>query len=43
MASIDWAAYTVTIATPVPGMTQLDTAMHAVKVCEDYVPNDSDC
>jgi hypothetical protein len=41
MADGDWAAYTVTIATPAPGMTQVDTAIHALYACADYA--DSDC
>jgi hypothetical protein len=42
MASADWAAYAITITTPMAGMTQLDTSIHALKGCNDYADN-SDC
>jgi hypothetical protein len=36
MATADWVAYTVTVATPAGGMTQIDTTIHALKGCNDY-------
>ena len=42
MAGLDWAAYGVTIATPAPGMTDVDTSIHAEMLCTDFGPS-ADC